>query len=107
MQKSNLSPQRILSFIMVHRPFNVETKPHIEPMGRPSQVSRGSNASASEEPTHLPTYLHIDTPSDGVAEKVTEECNKNARFCSKELRERAVAPRNLILFEHLVNQSVH
>ena len=66
MQKSHLSPQQILSFIMVHSPFNVETKPHTEPMGRPSQVGSGSNASASEEPTHLPTYLYIDTPSDGV-----------------------------------------
>ena len=44
-------------------------------MGRPSQVGRGSNASASEEPTHLPTYLYIDTPSDGVWLKNAQKCS--------------------------------
>ena len=57
MQKWHLSPQQILSLMMVHSPFNVETKPHTEPMGRPLQVGRGSNANATEEPTHLPTFI--------------------------------------------------
>ena len=57
MQKSHLSPQQIPSFMMVHSPSNIETKPHTEPMERPLQVGRGSNANAIEEPTHLPTFI--------------------------------------------------
>ena len=54
--------------------------------------------------TYLPLYRHTlwwhRLESDW-------RMHKNARFCSKELKERAVAPRNCILFEHRVNQSVH
>ena len=45
------------TFIMIHRSFDIETRPDTKPMGRPMWVGRGSNANACEEPTQLPTYI--------------------------------------------------
>ena len=41
-----------LIFIMIHRSFDIETRPDTKPMGRPMWAGRGSNANACEEPTH-------------------------------------------------------
>ena len=43
--------------MMVHSPLNVETKQYTKTLGRPLQMGRGSNANASEEPTHLPPFI--------------------------------------------------
>ena len=45
------------TFIMIHRSFDIETRPDTKPMGRPMWVGRGSNANACEEPTQLPIYI--------------------------------------------------
>ena len=45
------------TFKLIHRSFDIETRPDTKPMGRPMWVGRGSNA--CEEPTQLPTFIQI------------------------------------------------
>ena len=50
------------------RSFTVETRLDTRPMKRPLHMGRGSDANASEEPTHIPTFVQTHSVTESLSQ---------------------------------------